>query len=69
MSGLSAPAIGSAISSVMVAVRPSQTSQGMTDAQLQAVLQRVAMQLYAKAHLESPPTATDWGGGIYNILV
>ncbi len=63
------PIVGSAISSVMIAVRVPPGSNGAAGAQLQATLQRLAMQLYSKAHLEAPPSATDFGGGTYNILV
>lgn len=63
------PIAGSAISSVMIAVRVPTTGGGATNAQLHATLQRIAMQLYSKAHLEAPPSATDFGGGVYNILV
>jgi len=63
------PIVGSAISSLMIAVPSPQRSSSVANAQLQATLNRISMQLYFKAHMESPPTATDLGGGLYNILV
>ncbi len=39
------------------------------DAQLEAAVQRVAAILYMRAHLQVPPSATDVGGGIFNVLV
>ena len=69
MSSVSAVTVGNAISSVMVAVRAPVKTGSISNAQLEATLQRLAMQLYAKAHLEAPPSATDFGGGVYNILI
>jgi len=61
--------VGNAISCLMIAVRTSQQSASVADAQLEAAVQRIAEQLYVKAHVDAPPTATDFGRGLYNILV
>ena len=70
MSGVTRPSsVGNALSSVMIAVRAPAKNQGIANAQLEAALQRIAMRLYIRAHCEAPPSATDFGGGVYNILV
>lgn len=54
---------------MMVAVRAQQPSGSVTNVQLEATLHRIAMRLYIKAHVEAPPSAVDFGRGLYNILV
>jgi hypothetical protein len=55
---------------MMIAVRmPASGEASAANVQLQATLQHIAMRLYSKAHLEVPASATDFGGGLYNILV
>lgn len=41
----------------------------MNDFQLEAAVQRLAMILYLRAHFDVPPSVTDVGGGIFNVLV
>jgi hypothetical protein len=70
MGSVTGPAsVGNALSSVMISVRAPGKSEGITHSQLEAALQRIAMRLYLRAHCEAPPSATDFGGGVYNILV
>lgn len=64
-----APVVGSALASVMIAVRRPDKTQSAADMQLQAEIERLAMALYIKAHCDAPPSATDFGGGIYNVLI
>jgi hypothetical protein len=70
MSSVTGPApVGNTLSSVMISVRAPGKDTGITSAQLESTLQRIAMRLYIRAHCEAPPSATDFGGGVYNILV
>jgi len=54
---------------MMIAVRPPDQSGSAVNAQLETLINRIRMQLYFKAHVEVPPSATDFGGGRYNIVV
>lgn len=63
-------AVGEIRSSVQIAIPPPQIAPvSMSDAQLEAAVRRVAMILYLRAHFEVPPSVTDVGGGIFNVLV
>jgi len=59
------PAVGNAISSLMIAVHAVPKSPG----QLEAAVERIATELHVKAHIDAPPKATDLGRGLYNLLV
>lgn len=62
--------VGDVRSSVQIAVPPPQIAPvSMSEAQLEAAVQRVAMILYIRAHFEVPPSVTSLGGGIFNVLV
>lgn len=61
--------VGGMRTSVQIALPPPHQVQTMSDAQLQAAVNRVAMILYMRAHFEVPPSVTSLGGGLFNVLV
>ncbi len=61
--------VGTSRANVQIALPPPSTVTTMSDAALQAAVNRVAMILYMRAHFEMPPSATALGGGIFNVLV
>ena len=61
--------VGGAGATVQIALPSPQEMMTFKDAQLEAAVQRVAAILYMRAHLQVPPSATDVGGGIFNVLV
>jgi hypothetical protein len=61
--------VGGVRTSVQISIPPPQTSGNIQDAQLEAAVQRVAKILYMRAHFEVPPTVTELGGGLFNVLV
>lgn len=63
-------AAGGAKSSLQIALPPPNVApKSMSEAQLDAAVQRVAMILYMRAHFEVPPSVTSLGGGIFNVVV
>ena len=60
---------GGSSTSVQIALPLPQVVHSMNDFQLEAAVQRVAMILYLRAHYDVPPSVTDVGGGIFNVLV
>lgn len=62
-------AVGPASSSIQISLPPPQEVMTFKDAQLEAAVQRVAQILYMRAHFQVPPSVTDVGGGIFNVIV
>ncbi|GAA0525916.1 hypothetical protein GCM10008941_01590 [Rhizomicrobium palustre] len=60
--------VGALRTSVQIAV-PNPNQLQITDPNLEAAIQRVATELYMRAHCEVPPDVTDMGGGIFNVIV
>jgi hypothetical protein len=61
--------VGASRTSVQIAVPLNPSELKSTDATLEAAIQRVSTMLYLRAHCLAPPSATDMGGGVFNILV
>lgn len=63
-------AAGGARANIQIALPPPDAGvKSMSEAQLEAAVQRVAQILYMRAHFEVPPSVTSLGGGIFNVLV
>lgn len=61
---------GGARASIQIALPPPDaTVKSMSEAELDAAVQRVAQILYMRAHFEVPTSVTALGGGIFNVLV
>jgi len=61
--------VGGARTSVQIAVPSNPADVKTTDVNLEAAIQRVSTMLYLRSHCLAPPSATDMGGGVFNILV
>ncbi|MDR3528674.1 MAG: hypothetical protein P4L57_15495, partial [Rhizomicrobium sp.] len=61
--------VGATRTSVQIAVPADPTELRSTDGSLEAAVQRVSTMLYLRAHVWTPPSAVDMGGGVFNILV
>jgi hypothetical protein len=61
--------VGVSRTSIQIAVPINPAEMKSTDANLEAAIQRVSTMLYLRSHCLAPPSATDMGGGVFNILV
>ena len=61
--------VGAARTAIQIAVPIMQTSGTTGDITLEAAIQRVATQLYMRAHMDVPPDVIDMGGGLFNVVV